>query len=165
MRNGFVLILFSLLLVSLDENDPGLRFNLKVNSEEENISLSDVQVVITANEFTWFEGSTDLNGKISQTILPFENTYFVLIKKEGYVSKLLEINLSTKNVEEIDPYPHFSIEMSLFKKLPEVDLSYLEKMPIAKFNLSTTGRMAIDTEYTNKMGLEVKEKRGLSVAK
>lgn len=78
-------------------------------------------------------GKYTLKGKVNYSI-PFE----VVFSKSGMVSKKVAFDFSTVNEEDIPASVEFqpieALDMALFKNRPDVDFSFLENEPVAKFD-------------------------------
>jgi tetratricopeptide (TPR) repeat protein len=89
------------------------------------------------------------NGKFPIVDLPIGHVYTVYIKKDGYVTKLSEIDTKFPNPEDLDPVVYHQMEIGIFKKVEGVDFAWLETTPMAKFSFDQGGTfLGYDEKYT-----------------
>lgn len=99
-----------------------------------------------------FENKTSAsNGKFPIVDLPINHVYSIYIKKEGYVTKLTEVNTLHSYPEDLPPIIYQQMEVNIFQKVEGVDFTFLETTPMAKFEINRDGYMDYDKAYTSDM--------------
>jgi hypothetical protein len=125
-----------------------LRIDIKVMDEETEKGLAGAKVEVYSEEKLVHEATTDLNGVVPKFEIPLYTVYKVYIKKENYVTKLVQIDATTDHVKKVLMLNVLRMEPTLFKKEPGVDLSFLDTMALVKYKFDRDGIMEFDQKYT-----------------
>ena len=124
-----LLSVFVISFVTLFAQQPGLFLEGTIRGEK--TKLSDVTVSVLLGGKLINSLVTPANGLFSFT-LNYNNDYVVQFSKDGYTTK--KISVSTKGVPPADAADIFEFtgfEVALFKTIPDLDVSLLQK-PIGK---------------------------------
>lgn len=131
---------------SLIAQQPGLFIEGTVR--EEKIKLSGVNVTVLLGGRLINSLVTPANGLFSFT-LNYNNDYILQFSKDGYTSK--KISVSTKGVppeDAVDIFEFTGFEVALFKTIPDLDVSILQK-PVGKISfISPDEGFDYDAAYT-----------------
>jgi len=125
-----------------------LRLDIKVMDEETEKGLSGAKIEVYADEKLVHEATSDLNGVIPKFEIPLHEIYKVYVKKENYVTKLVQIDATTDHVKNILMLNVLRMEPTLFKVEPGVDLAFLDTMALVKYKFDRNGIMEFDQKYT-----------------
>lgn len=141
--------LISMALLSLKSDAKYiLRLDIKIMDEETEKGLSGARVEVYSEEKLVHEATADANGVIPKFEIPLHTIYKVYIKKESYVTKLVEINAKTDDVKKVLLLNVLRMEPTLFKVEPGVDLTFLDTMALVKYKFDRNGIMEFDQKYT-----------------
>lgn len=144
---GILFLSVSLLpLQSLYSQEPGLFIEGTVKEEKTKLSGVTVSVLLAGRQINSMV--TPVNGVFSYT-LGYNNEYIVQFSKDGYTTKKIYVN--TKGVppaDAVDIFEFTGFEVSLFKTIPDLDVSLLQK-PIGKISfVSPDEGFDYDAAYT-----------------
>lgn len=107
--------------------------NLDTGKKEKNIT-----VLVKRNGVLLGETTTKANGKYALTITTHkEGKFNIIYLKEGFVSKQLWFNFDQLYYEDLPKGNELTLpalDLGLFKERNEVDFSFLDTMPVAKFD-------------------------------
>lgn len=135
--------------LSLKAQQPGLFIEGTVR--EEKTKLSGVNVTVLLGGRLINSLATPANGLFSFT-LNYNNDYILQFSKDGYTTK--KISVSTKGVppeDAVDIFEFTGFEVALFKTIPDLDVSLLQK-PIGKISfISPDEGFDYDAAYTAAM--------------
>jgi len=153
-----LVLLFSSCLVwsqSLTFLYKGRVENNDIGGFEQGVKVSVVQNGSSLfNTTTASSGKYTLRGDINYTS-PFE----VVFSKDGLVSKKVSFDFTRINEEDLpagDEYrPVEALDMSMFKKRENVDFSFLDSQPVAKFDWNTR-KMEADLDDVASADIKVK---------
>ncbi|MGY8926826.1 MAG: hypothetical protein ACKVJC_05990, partial [Flavobacteriales bacterium] len=129
--------------------------NNDIGGFEQGVKVSVVQNGSSLfNTTTASSGKYTLRGDINYTS-PFE----VVFSKDGLVSKKVSFDFTRINEEDLpagDEYrPVEALDMSMFKKRENVDFSFLDSQPVAKFDWNTR-KMEADLDDVASADIKVK---------
>lgn len=147
---GFVIALF----ISLAAQAQGSVVSIQMNviDEDLNKALAGATIEIYQNGKLYETKTSASNGKVPQIDLPVGSTYTIHIKKDGYVTKLVEVNANFDHPEDLPPAIYQKMEPGLFKEVEGVDFAFLQTTPVAKFVISKkSGMLEMDVAHTNDM--------------
>lgn len=150
MRILGIIMLFSFASFS-QENVTDLTFKIELDSIGIDLEGSEIQL-FQDNEL--IETSlSDSVGRVYFSNLAINHIYLVKIHREGFVSKLAEIDLNYALVSNKDFIlnPYLKMEVFLFKPLPHENFSFLEENPIIKFYIDSEGQLEWNTAYLKRM--------------
>lgn len=150
MRLFVLSILLLLAGVGLAQ-DPVISLNIVTKDDDTGKKLAGATVVIKKNGAVIETKTAASNGKVPPIDLPINENYVVYIKKEGYVTKVANINGHYDYPEDLPPFIPFPIQTSLFKVVDGVDFQWLETTPMIKFELDQYGNQTWDQNYTKQM--------------
>lgn len=114
----------------------GVVENTDLGQREGGVKVSFVQ-----NGSTLFSSVTASSGKYTlKGTFDYSKPYTIVFSKSGLVSKKVYFDFSRMNEEDIpagDFRPVESLDMTLFKERENVDFSFLQTEPVAKFDWNT----------------------------
>ncbi|MDX1349155.1 MAG: hypothetical protein R3279_02845 [Putridiphycobacter sp.] len=90
-------------------------------------------------------------GKVPAIFMPTGKVYQIFIKKEGYVTKMAELDAKIADVENAPDPLYLSFQTVLFKEIEGVDFSFLEVTPLVKFDFDADYYYRFDKGYTIEM--------------
>jgi hypothetical protein len=126
----------------------------KISDKEESKSLDSALITIYMNDIPFSETWTNKKGKCSFK-LPLAKQFKIEVSKEGYVSKLFEVDTKVPS-DKRDEYS-FSFDIDIFEEIKNLDVSVLKK-PIAKVSYNIImEQFAYDINYTSRINLELKK--------
>ncbi len=96
--------------------------------------LAGVQVTIFSGSSKVKNTTTASNGKYEMSV-PINAVYRVKYTKPGYVTKIVEIDVTGINEEDIPPgeLPQPAVDLDLFTNRPSTDFSFTSADPVASF--------------------------------
>ncbi|HIP32786.1 MAG TPA: hypothetical protein EYG86_08500, partial [Crocinitomicaceae bacterium] len=116
--------------------EKGVVENSDLGKREAGVKVSFVQ-----NGSTLFSSTSASNGKYTiKGTFDYSKPYTIVFSKSGLVSKKVFFDFSKMNEEDIpagDFRPVESLDMTLFKERENVDFSFLNSEPVAKFDWNT----------------------------
>ena len=127
----------------------------KAFEKGEEIQLENAEIFIYSDTTIQFllKVVTEKKGKC-EFRLPLDRKLYILVTKEGFVSKKIEVN--TKVPKEKKAAFIFPFSLDIFEKIDGLDVSILNK-PIAKVNYSINkDQFDYDYAYTNKVNSDLK---------
>lgn len=126
----------------------------KISDKEESKSLDSALITIYMNDIPFSETWTNKKGKCSFK-LPLAKQFKIEVSKDGYVSKLFEVDTKVPS-DKRDEYS-FSFDIDIFEEIKNLDVSVLKK-PIAKVSYNVImEQFAYDINYTSRINLELKK--------
>lgn len=140
------------------------RIDLVVSiiDEETLCPLNDSYIEITQNGV--LINTVKLPSDSNKVLVSFPVGFYyqVYLIKEGYVTKMVLFDATHNNTNELAPVITQKMEIALFKLIPNIDFSFLEAQPLAKFKLSEQGPFFdMDKNYTRQIVDKIKKLRGL----
>ena len=149
-----LLIIIAIVFISNNSfagnNKGALRIRAFIEFDQQPIEYAQIDIYVDSKKIDSF--STNLKGEF-KLFLDLDKNYIINISKPGFVSKKIEISTSIpKNESGIWQYDFF---VDLFKHVPGLDLTPLNKpITIIKYD-SRSGMFEHDVEYTLAMKAEV----------
>ena len=131
--------------------DPVLSLDVKTLDDDSNKKLSGTTIEVYQDGKLYVSKTTDSKGKAPLIDLPLNHNYVVYVKKEGYVTKVANIDASYPNPDDLPPFIPFQFQVSIFKTVDGVDFSFLETTPMIKFSMDQWGNQTWDQAYTKQM--------------
>lgn len=127
---------------------------LKNKKVTESVLIGATIRVVDSENKQIFSGNYD--GKKRTIIkLPLNQNFTVYVSKDGYVSKHFLVN--TIVPKQKTAIYMFSLDVSLFKKVPDLDIQLTEPIAIVQF-FSKEVKFDYDFEYTEEINAALKEK-------
>lgn len=158
---GFTSIGKSAVLNSKQFFDDKFVTNISVDGmvkNENNVALEGAMIKVVSVETKEVLETTyaKKRGRFSVNV-PHNDVVWIYFSKSGYVTKILEFNTIPPEGVEIDNAVGFTLDMSLFEIVPEVDFSILEK-PMGKVIYdSETKQLSFDLNHTKKVQKEIQK--------
>jgi tetratricopeptide (TPR) repeat protein len=142
----FILLLFS--VISYAQNTV-VQLDLVVGDDDTGKKLGGATVEVYQGGKLYETKVSATNGKVPLIDLPINHTYTIYIKKEGYVTKMTEMDLHYAYPEDMPPFIGQAMDISIFKKVEGVDFAWLETTPMAMFSFDEKSAMlGFDQAYT-----------------
>lgn len=149
-------------MVMGDEDDTtGLETNLLVEAQvlQNEKPFEGVIIQVRGEKKQLIRTDTTKSNGYFNVKLGFDSVYVIHFKKEGYVTKKVEVD--TRNMIEEDKafgYDLGMFKLSMLKKEPKVDYSiYLD--PVARFRYSETAQIfVVDKKYKKEVKKRFEEK-------
>ncbi|MBN4061591.1 MAG: hypothetical protein COA57_14425 [Flavobacteriales bacterium] len=126
---AFQLVLFTTLSVIAEES----YLKIKGQVMEDRYEMDGCNIIISKNGVHSVHTMSKDNGEFEFSLI-IGNDYLITFSREGYVSKI--ININTRNIPSQTLKPEYAFEeinVDLFQEIPDLDVSLLKK-PIAKIN-------------------------------
>lgn len=125
-----------------------LRLDIKVMDEETEKGLPDAIVDVYADDELIKSNTADINGVITKFEIPCHRVYKIFIKKDLYVTKLVEIDARTEDIKRPMELSVLRMQPTLFKVEPGIDLTFLDTTALVKYKFDNDGIMQFDQKYT-----------------
>jgi hypothetical protein len=161
MKRFFAIFLTLLSFTALADL-PVLKVDIKSVDEESGKGLEGTTVEIYSEEKLLFNVKTIKNGTIETIELPINQVYKIYFKQDGYVTKMAEINAHSDRPSDLAKTTVVLMQVTMFKKVESVDLSFMETTPIIKYKFDSKGWMTFDRKYTEAKIEEINEIRGIA---
>jgi len=148
------LIIVLILLISggfAFSQDPVVELKIVTKNDDTGKKLGGVDVEVYKGEKLFLKERTASNGKAPSVSLPVNGLYKVVLKKEGYVSKLVTFNTNYEFLDDLPQLSQFPMQASLFKKCDAHNYEFLEKEAIINFQFDENGQQSWNHEYTKGM--------------
>ena len=145
---------------SVFSQEPVISLNIITKDDDTGKKLAGATVVVKTGGSVFVTKQSASNGKVPPIDLPLGANYQVIIKKEGYVSKIANIDGNFDYPEDLPPFVPFPIQTSLFKKVEGVDFSFLETTPMIKFELDQYGQQNLGSGLHQRYAQEDQEVEG-----
>ncbi|UKN01319.1 hypothetical protein K6119_16450 [Paracrocinitomix mangrovi] len=148
---GFLLSILLLFTGLVYSQDPVISLTITTRDDDSGKKLAGATVIVKSGGSVFTTKTSASNGKVPPIDLPLGQNYVVEIKKDGYVTKVANIDGHFDYPEDLPPFVPFPIETSLFQKVEGVDFAWLETTPMIKFELDQYGNQSWDQAYTKQM--------------
>ena len=148
----FALLILSIISISVTAQDAAVQLKARILNDHTGKPL-DGAIIETYKNDTLFRSDTTLsNGRIFIDQLPLEVHYKLVIKKQGYVSKIATLDT---RLTDNDPLPMIEYPMrfnvSLFEICSASDYEFMQTEPIVKFYIHHSGNIMFDEEHIKMM--------------
>jgi len=154
-------LLFIILLLiagNLHAQDPVVVFYVKAKDEATRKSLPGVTIEIYQDGKKIQTSTTNSKGKVNDVEVPVGHVYQIKFKKQGYVTKMAEVDARYDTPEDLEYVTGQTMEVSLFESVEGVDFSFLETTPMIAFQFTPDGyQFEYDVSYTKQMLKKIEE--------
>lgn len=116
--------------------------------EETEKGLPEAVVDVFADDELVLSNTADINGVITKFEIPCHKVYRIFIKKDLYVTKLVEIDARTEDVKRPMELSVLRMQPTLFRVEPGIDLTFLDTTALVKYKFDNDGIMQFDQKYT-----------------
>ncbi len=113
--------------------------------------LTDFSISIYEGDKLEVEVQPKANGKVPPVNIPVGKYYQIFIKKEGYVTKMVELDARIDSIDKAPNTLYLKFETGLFREVDGIDFSKIENNPIVKFYFDSEYFYKYDKEYTMNM--------------
>ena len=156
MRFLVLFILFSMSFVVYGQQKD-VEIVVTVEDDDINKKLSGATVSVYADGQLITSSTSSGNGKVPTIYVPTGKYYQIFIRKNGYVSKMAELDARIDILEDAPDPLFLKLETALFKSVEGVDFAFLEKTPMAKFDFDSEYYYRYDKDYTAQMLKKIEE--------
>jgi len=138
MKNILVIVL---LLIGniLYAQDPQIILNIKTENDATGKSLGGVTIEISQDGKKFSTETSSSKGKLALIALPVGHLYLVKFKKQGFVTKMAQIDGRYDTPEDLEEESYQELLGALFESAEGIDFSFLENEPIIKFEFTPDG--------------------------
>jgi tetratricopeptide (TPR) repeat protein len=150
VRGLILTILLGVVGVAFSQ-DPVISLNITTKDDDTGKKLTGAVVVVKSGGSVFVTKTSASNGKVPPIDLPLGQNYVVYIQKDGYVTKVANIDGHYDYPEDLPPFIPFPIQTSLFREVEGVNFQWLETTPMIKFELDQYGNQIWDQAYTKEM--------------
>lgn len=127
-----------------------VSLNISVGDDDTGKKLGGATVEVLQDGKAYDSKTSATNGKVPLIDLPVGHVYTVYIKKDGYVTKMTQLDLNYAHPEDMPPVIGQAMDISIFKSVEGTDFAWLETTPMAKFSFDPkSGMLGYDEAYTN----------------
>ena len=119
--------------------------------------LSEVTISVCSNGQEESSVASKPNGKIPKFRVSTGKYYQIYIKKEGYVTKMVELDARIDSIAKAPNLLFLKFETGLFKTNSQIDPLAIENKPIVKFYFDQNYFYTYDEAYTLEMLKVVEE--------
>ncbi|MGV6861705.1 MAG: tetratricopeptide repeat protein [Putridiphycobacter sp.] len=148
-----LLLIFIIFLSSFAfGQDPEIVLVIKALDETTNKNLPGVNIEIYKDGKKIRTEVTNSKGKVPLIYLPVGSVYQIKFKKDGYVTKMAELDGRYDTPEDLEFETSRDMKFYLFPSVEGVDFSFLEREPMVKFEFSPDGYEFVwDLSYSKQM--------------
>ena len=151
MKNILVIVLLFIGNVLFSQGSQ-IVLDLKTSNDDTGKSLGGVTVEIFQDGKKEKTETSSSKGKVAIVLVPVGHMYLIKYKKQGYVTKIVQLDGHYDTEEDLDDEIYRDIEGSLFEYVDGVDFSFLENEPIVKFEFTADGyQFTYDPEHLKQM--------------
>ena len=156
MKYLLIFFLFSLSFVSIaQQKEVELVVNLKDDDTGKKLYGATVSVYSDGKLIT--SATSGGNGKVPTIYIETGKYYRIFIRKDGYVTKMAELDARIDLIEDAPDVLGIRFETSIFESVEGVDFSFLEKTPMTKFDFDSEYYAKYDKAYTESMLKKIEE--------
>ncbi|MFD1552381.1 hypothetical protein DNU06_10885 [Putridiphycobacter roseus] len=156
MKYLLIFFLLSLSFVSFtQEKEVELVVNLKDDDSGKKLYGATVSVYADGKLIT--SATSGGNGKVPTIYIETGKYYRIFIRKEGYVTKMAELDARIDILEDAPDVLGIKFETAIFESVEGVDFSFLEKTPMTKFDFDSEYYYRYDKAYTEDMLKKIAE--------
>lgn len=113
--------------------------DIKTENDATGRKLGGVTIEILQDGKNIFTKITSSKGKLALVTVPVGYLYWVKFKKDGYVTKIAQVDGRYDTPEDLEEESYQELNGSLFESTEGVDFSFMEKEPIIKFEFTPDG--------------------------
>ena len=148
----------ALLFISFSETDKKVEIVFRLYEKSDTLEVPiEGEISIYAKGKLIISKMSSVTGSAAVITIPAGEKYQIFIRKEGYVTKMAELNAKVKNIDEAPDPLYLPFSVTLFKKDEGVDFAFLENTPMVKFYFDEQYYFRWDKEYTKSMLKKIEE--------
>ena len=121
----------------------------------DSIPIQDAQVRVIQNQKVLFDELSDSTGKVKKMSIPISGQYTVKVAKKGYALKFGKIDADYFDPTYLSGSIKFPMIVAMVKPTEDEDYAFLQRDPMIKFYIDSTGNQAWDKEHLEMMLLKV----------
>ena len=130
--------------------EPVVAVNISVQEERSGDRVEGVNISVVEKGVVFLEKITDAKGHCYFE-LPISHSFTMKFKKDGYVTKLAEINTRCKDSNDVMLKIPVNCSVSLFYACEKDDFEFLEKEAVIQLYLDSNCTQTWDVEHSRKM--------------
>jgi len=138
MKNILVIVLLFIGNI-LYAQGPQIILNIKTENDATGKSLGGVTIEILQDGKKISTETSSSKGKLALIALPVGHLYSVKFKKQGFVTKMAQIDGRYDTPEDLEEESYQELLGALFESAEGIDFSFLENEPIIKFEFTPDG--------------------------
>jgi len=155
MKNILIIVLIFIGNI-LFAQGPQIVLDIKLTNENTSKKLAGASVEVYKDDSKISTSTTSSKGTVDLITVPVGHIYKIKFKKDGFVTKMIEIDGNYDTVEDLDDEIEYSIPGKLFESIDGVDFSFLENNPILKLAFTADGfTFEWDNQHYNTMKGEI----------
>lgn len=132
-----------------------VRIISSVFDEETNQGLQGVKLEIFFDGNLYNEFVSDEKGDYDKIDMPANRIYQLFFKKNGYVTKMVEIDSRLDKVKKPLDINVTKMQPTLFKAMPGINLEFLDTVPMVKYRFDKNDILKFDIDYTTQILMKV----------
>ncbi len=144
MMRGLLLVLLFFVSGVVLAQQPVIQLRPTIKEEATGKGLVGVTIEVLQDGKPFVMKTSAANGQFAAIDLPVGPMYTVKIKKEGFVTKIMQINSHTDFPDDLEAFGQQEFETTLFQKVEGVDFSFLEREPMIEFGFNSTNQLVYD---------------------
>lgn len=147
------LLLFIVLSLSLSSYSQEKDVEIVISVENDNTGkkLSGATISVYSDGQLITSSISGGSGKVPTIYVPTGKYYQIFIRKNGFVTKMAELDARIDILEDAPDPLYLKFETSIFESIESVDFSFLESTPMTKFDFDSEYYYRYDKEYTSQM--------------
>lgn len=150
----FILLLFSFGRINAQVKEVVVFATIKDDDSGKKLGGATVEIYKGSELITTSKSPS--SGKVPPLYIETGGVYRIYVKKEGYVTKMAEVNTNVSYPEDADNLS-INFVVSIFERVDHVDFSYLESTPMTKFSFADDYLQTYDKAYTEEMLRKIEE--------
>ena len=155
MKRLIFILLISISFIATSQKGH-ISLDIKVVDDAlDSLPLSDARVRVIQNQKVLFDEFSDSLGIVSKMSLPITGQYTIKVDKKGYALKFGVIDAEYFDPSFLSGNVKFPMVVSMVKPTETEDYAFLQRDPMIKFFIDSTGNQAWNEEHLAMMLLKV----------